>query len=157
MTLCGLWHGAAWNYVLFGAVQGAILVGHRQFRSAVGGTRLGELLQTVPGTVLRVVATFALFCYTLVIFRCAALATSGAMLRRLLSAADGRGLPLQAFGLWVTFAVVLACHLLSRTGRWELPFQKLPAPVRGLAYSSALTLALVAAPNASKAFIYFQF
>jgi alginate O-acetyltransferase complex protein AlgI len=157
MTLCGLWHGAAWNYVLFGAVQGMILVGHRGFRLVAGRTSLAGWLQTSPGTVLRVVATFTLFCYTLVIFRCSTLTVSGMMLRRLVTAADGRGLPLQAFGLWLTFAAVLVCHLLSRTGRWELSFSKLPSPVRGLAYSSALTLALVAAPNTSKAFIYFQF
>jgi alginate O-acetyltransferase complex protein AlgI len=158
MALCGLWHGAAWNYVLFGAVQGAILVAHRAFRGWAG-RRPGwfQWLQTSPGTVLRVAATFALFCYTLVIFRCPTLGTAAVMLRRLLAGADGGGLPLRASGLWLTFAAVLACHLLGRSGRWELSFRRLPAPVRGLAYSAALTLALVAAPDAGKAFIYFQF
>lgn len=33
MVLGGLWHGAAWNYVLWGAYQGLLLVGHRMWCS----------------------------------------------------------------------------------------------------------------------------
>ena len=32
MLLGGLWHGAAWNYVWWGAYQGALLIGHRLLR-----------------------------------------------------------------------------------------------------------------------------
>jgi alginate O-acetyltransferase complex protein AlgI len=31
--LCGLWHGASWNFVLWGACQGAFLIGERLFRA----------------------------------------------------------------------------------------------------------------------------
>ena len=37
MLLGGLWHGASWNFVLWGFLHGAILVGHRLFTR--GGTR----------------------------------------------------------------------------------------------------------------------
>ena len=29
MALGGLWHGASWNFVLWGVVHGLILIGHR--------------------------------------------------------------------------------------------------------------------------------
>lgn len=32
MLLCGLWHGAAWNFVLWGGLHGAFLVVHTQYR-----------------------------------------------------------------------------------------------------------------------------
>jgi alginate O-acetyltransferase complex protein AlgI len=32
MLLCGLWHGAAWNFVLWGGLHGAYLVAHAQYR-----------------------------------------------------------------------------------------------------------------------------
>jgi D-alanyl-lipoteichoic acid acyltransferase DltB (MBOAT superfamily) len=32
MLLCGLWHGAAWNFVLWGGLHGAYLVMHAQYR-----------------------------------------------------------------------------------------------------------------------------
>ncbi len=52
LTLCGLWHGAAWNFVLFGAMHGLILVGYYMVRpflrrmgwNRVTATRLGALV-----------------------------------------------------------------------------------------------------------------
>jgi alginate O-acetyltransferase complex protein AlgI len=32
MLLCGLWHGAAWNFVIWGGLHGALLVIHTQYR-----------------------------------------------------------------------------------------------------------------------------
>ncbi|HEX2939511.1 MAG TPA: MBOAT family O-acyltransferase [Rhodopila sp.] len=32
MLLAGLWHGAAWNFVLWGALHGALLIAHRLYR-----------------------------------------------------------------------------------------------------------------------------
>jgi len=34
MLLGGLWHGASWNFLLWGFMHGAILIGHRLYRSA---------------------------------------------------------------------------------------------------------------------------
>jgi hypothetical protein len=119
--------------------------------------RLSDWLATRPGAALRIATTFAVFCSTLVVFRCASLSSAGMMLTRMASCAGGRGLPLHSLGLWLTFAVVLACHLGARQKWWAGLFNRLPAPLRGLTYGAALTLALVLAPDASKAFIYFQF
>ena len=62
MLLGGLWHGAAWNYVLWGAWHGVGLMVHRMIagdRSRnKGAARAGELpqLQDTTGTVLNVAA-----------------------------------------------------------------------------------------------------
>jgi alginate O-acetyltransferase complex protein AlgI len=32
MLLCGLWHGAAWNFVIWGGLHGLLIVIHRQYR-----------------------------------------------------------------------------------------------------------------------------
>ncbi len=42
MVLGGLWHGAAWNFLLWGLLHGVALAGERGYR-AVRGTRWGEL------------------------------------------------------------------------------------------------------------------
>ena len=149
---------AQWNFVVFGLVQGLILVLHRGFRSVCDRVPvLTRCLTTAPGTVLRIAATFGIFCFTLAVFRCATLATGGVMLRRMLVGGAGLSLTLKPLGLWLTFAAVLVCHLATKWNLWEQPFARLPAPVRGLAYGAALTLALLLSPDASKAFIYFQF
>jgi hypothetical protein len=36
MLLCGLWHGAAWNFVLWGGLHGLSLVVHKQYRRWFG-------------------------------------------------------------------------------------------------------------------------
>jgi alginate O-acetyltransferase complex protein AlgI len=34
MLLCGLWHGAAWNFVVWGGLHGLLIVIHKQYRRA---------------------------------------------------------------------------------------------------------------------------
>ncbi len=53
---------------------------------------------------------------------------------------------------------MLAAHLVGRDlPAWRRRLERVPAPVQGLAFGTVLTLALLLAPHASKAFIYFQF
>jgi alginate O-acetyltransferase complex protein AlgI len=157
-TLCGLWHGAAWPYVLWGFLNGALLVLHSFFKPwCERRPRLDAALRTAAGTAFRVALTFASFCLTLCVFRSTSVASAGTMLRRMFTHAAGAGMPWQVHGLYLTFAAVALAHAL---GRGDLPrrlLERIPAPVRGLGFGAVLTLALVAAPGASKAFIYFQF
>jgi alginate O-acetyltransferase complex protein AlgI len=158
MGLCGLWHGAQWNYVAFGLLHGLLLLGHRWFWATCRGLLwLEGLLVSGPGTVVRITLTFAVFCLTLVVFRCTTLASAGVMLPRMLCGQRGAGLPLSAVGLWLTVGAVLVCYLAAASGQWERVLGRLPVPIRGLMYGTALTLALVLAPRAGQAFIYFQF
>ena len=61
----GLWHGASWNYVLWGAYHGVLLV---LSRVVPGAQRLGR--STVPGLrPLRVAGMFVLTCVGWLIFR----------------------------------------------------------------------------------------
>ena len=59
--LCGLWHGAAWNFVIWGAIQGGFLVFERAFWLKFS-ERLPQLV--------RIGLTFFAFMMTLVFFRC---------------------------------------------------------------------------------------
>src|SRR5438132_2041213 len=68
MFLAGLWHGAAWTFVVWGLVHGAFLGGHGLLR------RLG----LTPGSVmLNRIVTFALVCGAFVIFRSSSLGVAG--------------------------------------------------------------------------------
>lgn len=60
MLLGGLWHGANWTYVLWGALHGMLLIIHRQFRAwCEDKDRLNRCLQSSTGTALRMFVTFA--------------------------------------------------------------------------------------------------
>jgi alginate O-acetyltransferase complex protein AlgI len=66
MVLGGLWHGASWNFAIWGAIHGALLACER----ACGGNGLyGKL----PGP-LRTALTFVIVCFTWVFFRAETLA-----------------------------------------------------------------------------------
>jgi D-alanyl-lipoteichoic acid acyltransferase DltB (MBOAT superfamily) len=71
----GLWHGAAWTFIIFGGLHAAyVLIGTATAspRDAVRA-RLPDWL-SVPGFTLRVVLTFHLWCFSLIFFRAATLA-----------------------------------------------------------------------------------
>src|SRR5262249_32196511 len=69
-TLCGLWHGAGWTYVGFGALEGLMIIAHRTFRPWCQRRPLPDgLLQSGPGTALRVAFTFVCFSVSLIVFR----------------------------------------------------------------------------------------
>lgn len=158
MSLSGLWHGASWNFVLWGLAHGVLLVIHASFRRwCAPRPAVQAVLETAPGTCLRVALTFACFCLTLVIFRTQDLAAAGMMLSRMLIPTAGAGLTLQPHGLYLTFLFVALCHALACRDRWLRLWERMPLPVRGLAFGAGATLALMVAPGASKAFIYFQF
>jgi alginate O-acetyltransferase complex protein AlgI len=159
MTVCGLWHGANWTFVVFGAVHGCLLIIHRVFRQDICGVLpvVGRLLATFPGTVFRVLLTFTTFCLTLVIFRAATLGEAITMFGRMFTLQPGEGSPLPNGGIWVTVGLVAVCQLLALGNFWKRALDALPSPVRGVSYAAVLTLALILSPEADKAFIYFQF
>lgn len=74
MTVIGLWHGAAWTYVVWGMIQGCLVAATHIFR------RLG-------GAMPRAVAwplTFLCWILTQVVFRSASLGDAAALLRSML-------------------------------------------------------------------------
>jgi alginate O-acetyltransferase complex protein AlgI len=157
-TVCGLWHGAAWPYVVFGAIQGMLLIVHRRWQEfCERRPTLDGLLQTGPGTAARIALTFTVFCLTLVIFRATTLADGFGMLGCMFWRHSGGGHTLPALALWLAALIVYVGHVAAAQGRWRRPFIALPSPLRGLAYALTLSSALLFNPGADKAFIYFQF
>ncbi|MGH7223895.1 MAG: MBOAT family O-acyltransferase, partial [Gemmataceae bacterium] len=159
MTLCGLWHGAAWPFVGFGVVQALYMMIHRVFhRYCRERARLDAVLRSLPGTLLRWALTFGTFCLSLVIWRSAEFATTGHMFARLFQPASGlKGPPLPVIGFWLTAGVVAAAHLVRHFGLWQRWTWRMPAELLGVSYAAVLMVALVLAPHGGKAFIYFQF
>jgi alginate O-acetyltransferase complex protein AlgI len=159
-TLAGLWHGAAWHFVAFGLLQGALLTIHRFFREfCKTRPKLDAFLQRGTGTFLRWGLTLLCILFGYVLFRAEDFQRAGLFLHRML--VPGRsGLmesPLPNVGLWLTVAVVAVGHLCGVRRVWERWHLRLPAPVLGTSYATVLTLALVLAPNGNKPFIYFAF
>ena len=159
MTLGGLWHGAAWHFVIWGLIQGVWLSLHRLFVDFVKPRpRLNRNLQSHLGTVVCVLGTFALVSLTWVVFRASSLADAGLILRNLFVPVQGTlRPPVHGVGLLYAYIVVAICHAIAMQPRFGRLAIRLPAPITGISYATAATLALVLAPASGKMFIYFQF
>jgi alginate O-acetyltransferase complex protein AlgI len=151
MTLCGLWHGASWNYVLWGFYNGVLLALYRAYDRLLAGRAWAERVRSRPAfRVLAVAATFMLVAIGLVLVRAE-------------SWAGCWGIEQALVGLWVPAWVPLLVgmvalgHVFSGLRQRRCRLLELPATVRAGAYVAALVLLIAFGPGATRAFIYFQF
>jgi D-alanyl-lipoteichoic acid acyltransferase DltB (MBOAT superfamily) len=160
MLLGGLWHGAAWHFVLWGAYQGALLVVERL---TFGRRLIVDLreLRTWPARLLglaRVLVTFHFVCLGWIFFRADG---PGQITRMTLAYLDVTGwLRLPAPLAWSAagyIALVLAVDLVQFFTRDELALLRPPAVLRGVVYAAGLYAFIVLGRFESNAFIYFQF
>lgn len=85
MVLCGLWHGAGWTFVLWGFVQGVILVAEHAWRSFFR-RRSGRRVRAGLGMRwLQTAVTVLLFSVAAVLFRAETLAAAGSVYAALLN------------------------------------------------------------------------
>jgi alginate O-acetyltransferase complex protein AlgI len=158
MSLCGLWHGAAWPFVMFGTVHGVWLGVHRLVRRYIQSSpTLDSLSLTPSGTALRRGVFLFGFLMTLVVFRTPSLTAGGRMFAGMFSYQSGQPLALKPISLICLALVVVLAHLWAMSPRWSRLMAAIPSPIRGLGYAVAISLALLLAPDAGQAFIYFQF
>ncbi len=76
MLLGGLWHGAAWTFVAWGALHGVFLCINHAWRGLLRGTRLQAVLAARLLTPFYVLLTFLAWSLALVIFRASDLAAA---------------------------------------------------------------------------------
>lgn len=151
MLLGGLWHGAAWGFVLWGGLHGAALAigavwrARRETREVGPGARLAGW----AGTMLLVLLAW-------VWFRADSLAAAGRVFATLAGQGDG-AMTLPA-GLWGLLAAMLAAHYVAeRRDGAAPPGATWPWPLWALVYGAATALVLPWVNTAYRAFIYFQF
>jgi hypothetical protein len=167
MVIGGFWHGAAWNYVLWGAYHGLLLV---VFRPAFLRAFAERLPAQGAVRVLRRLAFFHLTCLGWALFRAESLSDCGAIFARLLFLegwsggaffdavrASGEGPKLALLTALIVGLVVV--HNLRR----EDPSSAVrvvahwPLAVRVLCVLLMLAACVAFAPEKPPPFIYFQF
>ena len=156
MTLGGLWHGANWNFLLWGAYHGVLLVIHRSYRLAITGSRLDAITEGVVWRAFGTLVTFSLVSAGWITFRTRSFGETIGVLRDLASPDHAPDLHLP-----LGFTVLLAAILLWIAVDWGRRFQDwliaggMFRETLGTALS-LMTLALFSRPEAIP-FIYFQF
>ena len=171
MLLGGLWHGAAWNFVLWGAWHGLLLVIFRPDWLKAFGIALSKI--PYVGAIsqgVRRLTFFHLVCLGWALFRASSLSECGTLFSTMLTpwqwswdawlqGVQGSGVS-QWLLMWVAVMVTLVgwqmlrpvssvtiVHWMWRRPPWE----------RLVAVSLTLYAAAISAPEVAPPFIYFQF
>ena len=158
MVLGGLWHGAAWTFVLWGVYQGLLLIGFRE----AGRARSLNAWLTRPGILAPVTSwavMFHLTCYGWLIFRARSARQLGTMSASLFigfapSTIDVHGLLVPLLLYTTPLLLVYAVEA------WHddlLVVPRLPPLVRYSVYAAAFYLTLLFGNFGGAEFIYFQF
>jgi D-alanyl-lipoteichoic acid acyltransferase DltB (MBOAT superfamily) len=155
MLLGGLWHGAAWTFVIWGALHGFYLIVHRVW-SSIHWTPLVRFRET---TVWRWMARILLFhavCLGWVFFRSPSFEIAFAVLRRL--TVPG-AITLASVPVAMALIAGLAGQFQPLRWRKALEFELgcWPAMARGTAFAAAIFGIELLGPTGVAPFIYFRF
>ncbi len=157
MWLGGLWHGAAWTYVVWGAYQGLLLMAHRLSRPALDRLTPRSAFGQGLWFTVRVVCMFQLICLGWMIFRANSLAHLGALLSRLTTGFEWGG-ALRWWPTLVTLVLPLALYqLLQFTRRDDEVLLRWWGPVRTAVYVILFYAMVLLGEDHGASFIYFQF
>jgi D-alanyl-lipoteichoic acid acyltransferase DltB (MBOAT superfamily) len=167
MGLGGLWHGAAYNFLVWGFIHGFGLVGNHLVteyrakraaaREAAGLPAQGSVFWGGAWAGLCWVLTFVYVTVAWVFFGAEDAGKAMDILSRI-AAWDPSGAGFRPTCL-VLVGLVLVVQLLHWSGRdfFRKGFEWLPMPVQGLALGLAVTCILKLGPDGVLPFIYFQF
>lgn len=150
MTLCGLWHGAAWTFVVWGLLHGLALAKNRLWMQH--GPRTTNLFTKIFGWIL----TTGLVLIGWVLFRSPDFHTASLMFRQMF-------MPHQGIEWFYPFVfVVLAgsafAHILELKGWWRVwLLPKEPKWYTPTFLFTLIWITIMFHPTGFKPFIYFQF
>ena len=160
MLLGGLWHGASWNFIVWGGLHGVALAVHKYVRSLLG--RAKNYRSTGWKRFFAVVLTFHFVCFCWIFFRNTTFEGSATMIRQIFTAFHPE-LAGQLFtGYWKVFLLMGVGYLLhSCPDRWQEACSRgmIRLPLVGQALVLILLVYLVMQVKSSdiQPFIYFQF
>jgi alginate O-acetyltransferase complex protein AlgI len=153
MLLGGLWHGASWNFVLWGGLHGAYLAIERLLRGQ--GRTAPANWRTVPAWVTAA-GVFVLVSVTWVFFRSPSAATTVAIWRKLLFV-DAAGIDWMFVPALLAVPAMVGGGGLARLFRWSFPVFPLRSPAALPALALGVLLVYLFAALDVSPFIYFQF
>jgi D-alanyl-lipoteichoic acid acyltransferase DltB (MBOAT superfamily) len=155
MLLGGLWHGAAWTFVIWGGLHGLFLIAHRAFGRP-------QRYDAEPGSVrmrdaLPILATFHLVCVAWIFFRANSLQQAVTYITGILTLRGG-SINVNAAALLLASAVaMLIIDVLQRNRHTETPVLDWSPVARGVAYAVMVVAILIFSGGTPVPFIYFQF
>ncbi len=156
MVIGGLWHGAAWTFVLWGFYQGLILILHRLAEPLLSRIRPKDSVDSACWTALRIFVTFHLVCLGWLLFRAKSLDQAVGMLDAIVS---HPAIPPSAVlvPLLVLILPLMAYQMAQFMTRDLDVVARTPWYVRSVFYTILFYAFVLGGEFGGSQFIYFQF
>jgi alginate O-acetyltransferase complex protein AlgI len=165
----GLWHGASWNFVIWGGLHALFMIGSVSLsgaRARASSTLRLDAIPVVPAAV-QTLFTFSLVTFSWVFFRAASL-TDALHVVRGFGQGWARGLdwpalielfgsPRRLYALLIVSGALLASEAQPWPRQPIFAARRLPLPARWAVYSAFCWLLLWFGVFGESSFIYFQF
>lgn len=159
MVLGGLWHGAAWNFVLWGFYQGALLCVYRAFtpkakQQSPSKTGFGLLKGLVA-----IAFFFVLTCYGWLLFRATSLAQIITFTKILFLDFGNFALsvPKPPLPVLLGLPLLIGYEVVEYLSANSQSKRRYPIPARAAVYAALIIILLMGESNAPAQFIYSQF
>ena len=152
MVLGGLWHGAAWTFVIWGALHGGLLIVERR----IGQARVDTSTMSGVEIAVRRLVTFHVVCLGWVFFRAQSVGDAFEVLGRL-AAPGALSIVTPAVLLLIVIGIGVQYVPRALATRIELRADRLSPVTLGLAGGVGLLIVDALGPVGVAPFIYFQF
>lgn len=155
MFLCGLWHGADWTFVLYGAIHAFAMVLHRFFYRRSGRTK--DTVDPRAIFVLKVIGTVHFSVFSRILFRGTTLENSWDVTTQLFAGTSS--VAQVSMGVWIILVGSYALHYLPRRLYDNLmqSYIRLPGVAQGLLLAGLGAGLMQVVSQDVVPYIYFQF
>lgn len=173
MALGGLWHGASWNFVVWGIYHGLLLIVHREFSMVADSIpALRKAIDSKAGKLLSIFITFQAVCIGWVFFRvqnigdCFAIVKKMLLLRPFQTAIEkqqdafllaNHNLPVIVPVTLLILAALLLTNLPVSWANERGVFRAAPPLLKSAFCAVVVILVVIFLPDGNQPFIYFQF
>jgi alginate O-acetyltransferase complex protein AlgI len=171
MTLGGLWHGASWSFVVWGAYHGLCLIVHREFAHwREGVSVMDKIVKTKVYNFFASVLTFHAVVLGTVFFGMQDVGQAFSMVRKMaffhpiFAGAEAHQFLVLKQELPLIVPVVITMTVILLLTNWPVGrmiekgyFKLVPVPVKAVYWSTLVVLMVTFLSDATQPFIYFQF
>ncbi len=155
MLLGGLWHGASWNFVFWGALHGIALIFDKAWLSL-------KLAQNKVTKIFSTIITFHFVSFAWIFFRSRSFENAWLMITRICTAFNAH-----LFKFWfdeyrmIAYLIIIGFLAHWQPDSWERCYQdllrRMPWPLRSLLIAFVIWILFQAKSAELQPFIYFQF
>lgn len=156
MFIGGLWHGAAWTFVVWGLIHGVFLMIERIAKALTGDAAFSH---TLTRRLLLGFGTYAVVCFAWVFFRASTFTGAAHLIRSMVGGAAHGDAILKTrdiLQVGIVIAVLLLAHWKMRDTDLETTVARMPRAVVVMLWTLMLS-AIILTQGSGNAFIYFQF